>query len=483
MSHKKKASELFFSVDLHEQCINHISFLKAVDDVDELKKPHVLKRALYRYEKYWLPLAAEHTDRHLVAPLDIEWVWHTHMLCPRAYKTDCETIVGLTVDHTLYNRKNFKLKQKDSQKLWAQKYSSDNEPFDIDFNIPYDLKEIENFQSKITYDIVSAAQRQAVFYYQVSLPHYLDSKFLDSCLQRYKQFLYLKVNLPKEFLVPCYDIDLMWHSHQLNPLLYKRDTERIIGYLFNHDDSTNDRSEGSKLDVSDKRTRVHWKNFFNEMFSLFGAMYRGPPPAKVLTMVTPEETYTFSTKECTISLDKLTLTVPEDRYKKLKLHCSTSAGNVNVMRLFTLKRPQNTPKAATTLTWLNVGNCVFNTLSTNNIRFVLREQTGWGICASYTENGSNVLNMLPLIESRRSNGQIHAKISLDSETNLEVEGRFSPPSAGKVALFLDSGRYEKAIIPENIQTLWGPVNLERLPPGADNRCQVASHRYIQTFYI
>ena len=57
------------------------------------------------------------------------------------------------------------------------------------------------------------------------------------------------------FIVPCYDMDLMWHTHQLFPVAYKQDTEKMYGKIFNHDDSVNDRSEGSKLNNADKATR------------------------------------------------------------------------------------------------------------------------------------------------------------------------------------------------------------------------------------
>ena len=34
---------------------------------------------------------------------------------------------------------------------------------------------------------------------------------------RYKMYLHLKKKNPKTFLVPCYDIDLVWHAHQVHP--------------------------------------------------------------------------------------------------------------------------------------------------------------------------------------------------------------------------------------------------------------------------
>ena len=484
MANKNHASKLKFSVDLHEQAECHIEFLRTVDRVQDLKKPSVLRRAVYRYEKYWLPLAIKYPNKCLTAPLDIEWVWHTHMLCPKSYETDCEAVVGGTVNHTLRKRNKFVEEQKASQKLWSEVYSGDHEPFAIDFDVPYDVDAVDNFKSKITYDIVAAAQRQMVFYYQVSLPHYRDRKYLGNCEMRYKQFLYLKTQLPKAFLVPCYDIDLMWHTHQLSPFIYKKDMEKIIGHLFNHDDSVNDRSEGSKLNEADRRTRESWKSFYNETYSLFGAMYRGTPPAGFLYKVNSNDSYTFCTKSTVISLEKLTLTLPPadlNKYKKLQLSVSSAAGPKIVRKWQTLKRPNNLPPRSSTITWNNIGQYTLDTKETNNVNFWLQERTGWACFGSKNDVGYYMLNILPQIESianAANGGPINAQVPLGgSNIMLDVQGRLSAPKRGKALLFLDRGRYETAVIPENLKQLWGPVSLERLPSGVDNRCQVASHRY------
>ena len=68
-----------------------------------------------------------------------------------------------------------------------------------------------------------------------------------SAVKRYCQFLKLRLDNPGVFLVPCYDIDIVWHTHQVSPHLYQQHTETLFGSVFHHDDSVNDRSEGSKL--------------------------------------------------------------------------------------------------------------------------------------------------------------------------------------------------------------------------------------------
>ena len=61
----------------------------------------------FRYEKYWLPFmsavsgSVETDVGPLCPPLDIHWVWHTHMLAPVSYSADCTAVAGRLVGHTL----------------------------------------------------------------------------------------------------------------------------------------------------------------------------------------------------------------------------------------------------------------------------------------------------------------------------------------------------------------------------------------------
>ena len=79
---------------------------------------------------------------------------------------------------------------------------------------------------------------------------------------RYKMYLALKQEHKDKFLVPCYDIDLVWHTHQVHPTLYYQDTMKILGFVLKHDDSVNDRAPGSKLNQSDEVTRKLWMSKF-----------------------------------------------------------------------------------------------------------------------------------------------------------------------------------------------------------------------------
>lgn len=103
--------------------------------------------------------------------------------------------------------------------------------------------------------------------------------FLEGALARYKGFLHLikrnKEKSVKCFCVPTYDIDLIWHSHQLNPASYCKDLVTTLGKVLEHDDTDSDRTKGRKLDVGFSKTTKKWEETFGSRYWRAGAMYRG----------------------------------------------------------------------------------------------------------------------------------------------------------------------------------------------------------------
>lgn len=495
MNQKEAAKKLSFRVSLCEQAVHHLEFLKLVDNVPELKNPAVLRQALFRYEKYWLPLAVEHIEECLVAPLDIEWVWHCHMLNPVSYEIDCKTVVGSTVNHTLYSQTQTSEKQDKSREYWLQKYDENEVSFDLDLRASYEKRENEKFQSKISYNIIAAAQRQSTFYYQVSLPHYRDSKFLESSLLRYKQFLYMKTRVAQDFLVPCYDIDLIWHTHQLNPVAYKEDMVKIIGYFFNHDDSDNDRHDGSKLDNAGKETSENWKQFYDENFSMFGAMYRGKPPNGRLGGIAVDDAYIYGTRTYKIGLEKLTLTFPSEgaqrSYRKILLKGSATKNGKAVDEWFSLKGHNGTSSNQNTCEWNDVGSYELNTKVLDGISLELRQFKGRGCFSSETVVGQCNLETKSLVGNDTTDNEflINSQIVIGNNIMIDVQGKCSIIEREKADIFLRNNttllleecRYETVVIPDDVQELFGPVDIEKLPSGTSNLCKVALHRYLYIF--
>eukprot|EP01083_Nonionella_stella_P316629 1148984_1 len=131
------------------------------------------------------------------------------------------------------------------------------------------------------FDVKASCQRQATFLWQVSGERFHDDQFLQDGVENYLKFIYLvKDKSRPEYLVPTYQIDLMWHTHILTSLRdYHMDTMAITGgeIRLDHDDSLNDRSEDSKLNHNFELTQKLWKKVFVVNYNVPGGMYRGEP--------------------------------------------------------------------------------------------------------------------------------------------------------------------------------------------------------------
>ncbi|KFK34860.1 hypothetical protein AALP_AA5G202400 [Arabis alpina] len=288
-----EAQKIETSVDLFASAKKHLQFLETVDRNRELYDGPVLDRAIYRYNACWLPLLAKYSESSvsegpLVPPLDCEWIWHCHRLNPVRYKSDCEQFYGRVLDNSgVVSSVNGNCKSK-TQGLWKRLYPG--EPYDLDFDKgdSEDVSEKSSCLEKCTkYDLVSAVKRQSPFYYQVSRSHVTNDIFIQEAVARYKGFLYLiKKNRERSlnrFNVPTYDVDLIWHTHQLHPVSYCNDLEKLIGKVLEHDDTDSDRGKGKKLDTGFSKTTAQWEETFGTRYWKAGAMYRGKTPAPVTT--------------------------------------------------------------------------------------------------------------------------------------------------------------------------------------------------------
>ncbi|EOA16038.1 hypothetical protein CARUB_v10004166mg [Capsella rubella] len=287
-----KAQKIEISVDLFAAAKKHLHFLRAVDRNRWLYDGPALERAIHRYNAYWLPLLAKYTESssicegQLVPPLDCEWVWHCHRLNPVRYKSDCEQFYGRVLDNSgIVSSVNGNNKSQ-TETLWKRLYPT--EPYDLDLDKAIsEPEDVPVLEKCTTYDLVSAVKRQSPFYYQVSRAHVDNDVFLQEAVARYKAFLYLikrnRERSIKLFCVPTYDIDLIWHTHQLHALSYYKDLTKMIGKVLEHDDTDSDRSKGKKLDTGFSGTTAQWEETFGRRYWKAGAMNRGNTPKPVIT--------------------------------------------------------------------------------------------------------------------------------------------------------------------------------------------------------
>ncbi|KAG6577614.1 Glycine-rich domain-containing protein 1, partial [Cucurbita argyrosperma subsp. sororia] len=289
-----EAQRIEIGVDLVATAKRQLQFLSAVDRNRFLYEGPSLERAIYRYNAYWLPLLAKHSESPLfegplAVPFDCEWIWHCHRLNPVRYKSDCEELYGKILDNSNVVSTLGSSCLRETEEVWNELYPE--EPFNFNFNPTGEyqedaLKVLSGLEKYTKYDLVSAVKRQSPFFYQVSRPHMDNEVFLQEAVARYKGFLYLiKSNREKSikrFCVPTYDIDLIWHSHQLNPISYCKDLKNLIGMVLEHDDMDSDRTKGKKLDTGFSGTTKQWEDTFGTRYWKAGAMYRGNSPSPLL---------------------------------------------------------------------------------------------------------------------------------------------------------------------------------------------------------
>lgn len=463
--------KITFGVDLVDASLRQLNFIGLVENDSKFFDKKFLQCALQRYEKYWLPLVADNEDKILPAPWDIEWVWHCHMLSPVNYEEVCREMFGHTINHKLFTNVERDKEIGISKNLWSGKYP------DVSFELQEVPEVIPEFESKITYDIVAAAQRQHMFNYQVSLPHFKDKKYLQEAVRRYKKMLFLKLKNPGVFLVPCYDMDLVWHSHQLHPGSYKPDTEKLLGRIFNHDDSVTERTPGSKLNKADEKTREVWKETFNEHFSKAGAMYRGDPPNASLDPPTETEVRQFSTKTANVNIDHVEIEGLPAELRKFKIKIHLMANDREGPQIGTLKGPGRTWDKKKKI------NFTFDTKLHNTIKFTLLQIHKPFCVSTFEQMGQCIFQMLSQVEnsSYENETEISETLILDEEQNIRIHVKASVKlisKTGPCLLFLKNGNYDNriCIMPEHVTQMWGPIPLPRLPTGKDNQCIVATHK-------
>ncbi|KAL5822007.1 hypothetical protein ACOSQ3_023889 [Xanthoceras sorbifolium] len=306
-----EAQKIEISVNLVAAAKQQLQFLAAVDRNRWLYDGPTLQKAIYRYNACWLPLLAKYSEYHisegfLVVPLDCEWIWHCHRLNPVQYKSDCEQLYGGILDNSKVVSSVKGTCTRQTEEIWNKLYPE--EPYNFDFtkvSSEDSSVELSGLEKYTKYDLVSAVRRQSPFFYQVSRNHMNDEIFLEEAEARYKGFLHLiKRNRERSmrcFCVPTYDIDLIWHTHQLHPVSYCKNVSEVLGKILEHDDMDQDRTKGKKLDTGFSGTTKQWEETFGSRYWKAGAMHRGTAPSPLTTIPFSSVTNSkdvLSSKEC-----------------------------------------------------------------------------------------------------------------------------------------------------------------------------------------
>ena len=243
----------------------HLAFLRTTHRTGvSLRAPSA--KTFERYECKWLPLlASSKPGAALAPPPDVAWVWHCHRLAPKSYARTARRLGLPEAAPFLIQTEGASA----TQEAWAAAYLDE----------PFFLADVGGEGALVLdgFDVAAACERQRTFLWQVSGPCFDDGAFLRDGARRYEHFLRLMRS--GAFLVPTYQIDLFWHTHILRSAgTYAADTRRLCGCWLPHDDSVNDRAEGSKLNRQFDVTKELWAATYGEAYAVKGGMYRGEPP-------------------------------------------------------------------------------------------------------------------------------------------------------------------------------------------------------------
>jgi Glycine-rich domain-containing protein-like len=119
-------------------------------------------------------------------------------------------------------------------------------------------------------DLVAACLRQRSFAAKMASDRFfrLDApSSLEQAISRYRRFMFLGVDKAEDSgVVPTLDIDLIWHTHQLYPVGYRRWCLVNLNEYINHDDTVGE----SDLAVGLNRTVDVWYEKFGEKYEIGG---------------------------------------------------------------------------------------------------------------------------------------------------------------------------------------------------------------------
>ena len=92
-----------------------------------------------------------------------------------------------------------------------------------------------------------------------------DDNFLKNGLGRYQKFMDLKAKYPDQFLVPTIDIECIWMSHLMRPLIYQKDCKKLYGKVVDH--HLTSKYDSLLIEKALEITSRLWKDTYEENYS------------------------------------------------------------------------------------------------------------------------------------------------------------------------------------------------------------------------
>jgi len=114
----------FCSMNLVDGMKRQLEFMSKISNLDGFRDARYCKESIKRYKKFLKLIGMR---KGIIVPtLDIDLVWHTHMLFPGHYNNDTKKVIGFTPDHDddMPNQR-LELRREKTQALWNATYKDE----------------------------------------------------------------------------------------------------------------------------------------------------------------------------------------------------------------------------------------------------------------------------------------------------------------------------------------------------------------------
>lgn len=264
------------TMDLVKTSMRHLMFLEEITRCNHVYQDYFVTNAIHRYLTLWMPLKIKYSHKNIIPPLDIYWIWLSHMQKPDSYHIFCTNQCGQIIEHVICNSEmELKEGRELAKELWNNEYP--NEHFYIIDQQDTQMNRNCNSKPSGTFsELKQHVEEQRAFIYQVSLPHYKCESFIENAVKRYSLFLKFKSENKTTEITPPNDIDLVWRTHMLHPSVYLRNSMTYFGCHLLHPGIQYHPVVSSS--TVKQRTNLSMLLDSTEPLKAEGTVYRGSPP-------------------------------------------------------------------------------------------------------------------------------------------------------------------------------------------------------------
>jgi len=250
----------------------------------------------------------------------------------------------------------------------------------------------------------------------------------------------------------------------------------------------NDRAVGSKLSNASQTTAKLWRETFGEDFRSSGCMYRGLPPKGQLLQLSKEDQLSLlKSKVATISLSTQEWSFPEASEASrttiesiIKYKNSSKELKLPRQRIFSEVQGKFSENV-----WKFPQETSLEIIECNLPKIGFRLDSYWETTTCFCFPMEKLRRhkspaLLPLFPFPVEPGWKSLEFDTDIKESLKLKINFSKLCSKPVDMVfgIQPGTFYDCIMPETIQSLWGPIPLETLPVGVDNTCRAVTHSIV-----